>query len=31
VVDSAGRLVGMITRADLIQAFAIPDEAVRAD
>ena len=31
VVDNAGRLVGMITRADLIQAFALPDEVVRAD
>jgi len=31
VVDNVGRLVGMITRADLIQAFALPDEVVRAD
>ena len=31
VVDGAGRLVGMITRADLIQAFALPDEVARGD
>jgi CBS-domain-containing membrane protein len=31
VVDNVGRLVGMITRADLIQAFALPDEVVRAE
>jgi CBS-domain-containing membrane protein len=31
VVDNAGRLVGMISRADLVQAFDIPDEVVRAD
>ncbi len=31
VVDGAGRLVGMITRADLVQAFALPEEVVRAD
>jgi CBS-domain-containing membrane protein len=31
VVDNAGRLVGMITRADLIQAFVMPDDVVCAD
>lgn len=31
VVDDAGRMLGMITRADLVQAFALPDEVVRAD
>jgi CBS domain-containing protein len=31
VVDDAGRLVGMLTRADLVQAFAIPDDVVLAD
>lgn len=31
VVDNAGRLVGMITRADLVQAAALPDEVVRVD
>lgn len=31
VVDNAGRLVGMITRADLVQAFAVPDDVVLAD
>ena len=31
VVDNAGRLVGMITRADLVEAFAIRDDVVLAD
>jgi CBS domain-containing protein len=31
VVDGAGRLVGMISRADLVQVFALPDEVVRGD
>lgn len=29
VVDDAGRLVGLVTRADLVRAFARDDEAVR--
>lgn len=31
VVDNAGRLVGMITRTDLVQAVTVPDEMVQAD